>query len=60
MRYQRKRIGKARHIVNTSWKFGQLTNMRNPAGIKIRNWLIRSTPSFVTNRQIDRVYRVDF
>lgn len=28
--YQQKRIKKAHHIVNTSWKFGQLTNLRNP------------------------------
>jgi 2-polyprenyl-6-methoxyphenol hydroxylase-like FAD-dependent oxidoreductase len=60
LRYHDKRIDKAHHIVNTSWKFGQLTNMRNPVGIKVRNWLIRSTPSFITNRQIDKIYRVNF
>lgn len=60
LQYQRKRISRAHHIVNTSWKFGQMTNMRNPIGIKMRNWAIRSTPSFITNRQIDKIYRVDF
>ncbi len=58
-RYQSKRIEKAHHIVTTSWKFGQLTNMRNPVGIKVRNWLIRSTPDFITNKQIEKVYKVD-
>jgi hypothetical protein len=60
MQFQSRRIQKAHHIVNTSWKFGQMTNMQNPVGIRIRNWVIRSTPSFITNKQIEKVYRVDF
>ena len=59
-RYQARRIQKAHHVVNTSWKFGQLTNMRNPIGISIRNWVIRTTPSFITDRQIEKVYKVNF
>jgi 2-polyprenyl-6-methoxyphenol hydroxylase-like FAD-dependent oxidoreductase len=58
--YQRQRIAKAHHIVNTSWKFGQITNMQNRVGVKVRNWVIRSTPSFITNKQIDKIYRLDF
>jgi 2-polyprenyl-6-methoxyphenol hydroxylase-like FAD-dependent oxidoreductase len=59
-RYQRKRIAKAHHIVNTSWKFGQLTNFKNPVAIALRNWAIRATPGFVTDRQIEKAYRIDF
>lgn len=60
LQYQSKRVKKAHYIVNTSWKFGQMTNMRNPVGIRLRNWIIRSTPASITNKQIDKVYRVSF
>lgn len=58
--YQKKRIKKAHYIVNTSWRFGQLTNMENRVGIRVRNWMIKKTPEFVTNRQLERVYAIDF
>jgi 2-polyprenyl-6-methoxyphenol hydroxylase-like FAD-dependent oxidoreductase len=58
--YQRKRIKKAHFIVNTSWRLGQLTNVRNPIGIALRNWVIRSTPDFITERQIEKAYKIDF
>jgi 2-polyprenyl-6-methoxyphenol hydroxylase-like FAD-dependent oxidoreductase len=58
--YNRKRLRKAHHIVNTSWKFGQLTNMHNPVGIALRNWMIRSTPDFITDKQIEKAYKIDF
>jgi 2-polyprenyl-6-methoxyphenol hydroxylase-like FAD-dependent oxidoreductase len=60
LRYQHKRIKKAHYIVNTSWRFGQITNMRNPVGISVRNWLIRTTPAFMTNKQIEKAYHVNF
>jgi 2-polyprenyl-6-methoxyphenol hydroxylase-like FAD-dependent oxidoreductase len=58
--YQKKRIKKAHYIVNTSWRLGQLTNMRHPVGIRLRNWMIRSTPDFVTEKQIHKAYKIDF
>lgn len=58
--YNKKRLRKAHHIVNTSWRFGQLTNMRNPVGIALRNWMIRSTPGFITDKQIEKAYKIDF
>lgn len=58
--YERKRINKARYIVNTSWKLGQLTNIKNPVGIALRNWMIRSTPDFITEKQIEKAYKIDF
>jgi 2-polyprenyl-6-methoxyphenol hydroxylase-like FAD-dependent oxidoreductase len=59
-RYQHKRIKKAHYIVNTSWRFGQITNMRNPVGIAMRNWIIRSTPASITSKQIEKIYQVNF
>jgi 2-polyprenyl-6-methoxyphenol hydroxylase-like FAD-dependent oxidoreductase len=58
--YEQKRMQKARFIVNTSWKIGQAVNMRNPVGIALRNWLIRSTPDFIAQKQIEKAYTIDF
>jgi len=58
--YQEKRLRKAHYIVNTSWRFAQLTNMKNAAGIGIRNWLIRATPASITDKQIEKAYKIDF
>lgn len=58
--YEKIRRAKAHYIVNTSWAFGQITNMRNPVGIRLRNWVIRSTPAFITDRQIRRIYSINF
>jgi 2-polyprenyl-6-methoxyphenol hydroxylase-like FAD-dependent oxidoreductase len=57
--YQDRRIKKAHYIVNTSWRFGQITNIGNPVGVALRNWFIRSAPASFANRQLEKVYRVD-
>jgi 2-polyprenyl-6-methoxyphenol hydroxylase-like FAD-dependent oxidoreductase len=58
--YQRKRIKKAHYVVNTSWKLGQLANIQNPLIITLRNWMLRATPDFITEKQIGKVYKIDF
>lgn len=59
-RYQEQRIKKAHYIVKTSWRFAQVTNMKNRFGIGIRNWVIRSTPANITNKQIEKAYAINF
>ncbi len=59
-KYQEKRIKKAHYIVNTSWKFGQLTNLGNPVGVALRNWIIKSSPAFIANKQIEKAYTINF
>lgn len=54
--YQKKRMHRAHYIVNASWKLGQLTSIRNPIGITLRNWMLRSTPEFIARKQVERVY----
>jgi 2-polyprenyl-6-methoxyphenol hydroxylase-like FAD-dependent oxidoreductase len=58
--YEQERIKKAHYIVNTSWKLGQLTNIKNPVGIALRNWMLQSTPRFITERQIGKAYKINF
>jgi 2-polyprenyl-6-methoxyphenol hydroxylase-like FAD-dependent oxidoreductase len=57
--YQAKRTNKATFITNTSWRFSQITNT---SGIvkSFMKWLIRLTPESVSQKQLDKIYSVDF
>jgi 2-polyprenyl-6-methoxyphenol hydroxylase-like FAD-dependent oxidoreductase len=57
--YQAKRINKATFITNTSWRFSQITNT---SGIvkSFMKWLIRLTPASVNEKQLEKIYSVDF
>jgi 2-polyprenyl-6-methoxyphenol hydroxylase-like FAD-dependent oxidoreductase len=56
--YQQKRMAKAHYITRTSWQFSQLTNT---AGLtkSIAKKLVRLTPGFVQQRQLDKIYSID-
>jgi len=55
--YEQKRIRKATHITNTSWRFGQVTNTK---GIlkSILVSLLRYTPESVNEKQLDKIYNL--
>ncbi len=57
-RYQRSRYEKAMYVVNTSWRFGQLTNIGNPALRRIRNGLLGMIPESVNRKQLDKILKV--
>src|SRR6478736_9699734 len=42
--YQNIRYSKALHVVNTSWKFGKMTNLGNPLLQSLRNGFMRMLP----------------
>jgi 2-polyprenyl-6-methoxyphenol hydroxylase-like FAD-dependent oxidoreductase len=55
LNYQARRIGKARFITNTSWRFSQITNT---TGVFKKLWqaIIRLTPESISEKQLDRIY----
>ncbi|WP_165836432.1 FAD-dependent monooxygenase [Taibaiella soli] len=57
--YQNKRIKRTQKVVDISWKLAQMTNIGNPALRHIRNWIIKATPNFVTQKQFDLLYGID-
>ena len=57
--YQLKRIEKATYITNMSWQFAQLTNTSGFTKFLIKN-IIRLTPEFISNKQLDRIYSLDY
>lgn len=57
--YERIRMPRAEWITKTSWKFGQIAHWQNPLACWARDASIRWTPSSVTSKQLDRLYRVN-
>jgi len=57
--YQSKRIKKATYITNASWQFAQLTNTSGFKKSIVKN-IIRLTPDFISDRQLDKIYSLDY
>lgn len=56
MQYQQSRFNKARMIVNTSWRFGKISQLEHPLLSRARNWLIKNTPTSLNIRQFEKIY----
>ena len=56
--YQRLRQKKARMIVDTSWRMGQLSQLENDWGIWVRNALLKLVPSSINQKQMETVFRL--
>lgn len=50
------RLPKAHHIVNTSWKIGKMAQLENTFQIGIRNLFMKMTPSFVMQKQMEKIF----
>lgn len=57
--FETKRIKKASYITNTSWQFAQLTNTTGLLK-SLLIWILRITPASVNERQLDRIYSLDY
>lgn len=59
-RYQGTRIEKATHVVNLSWRFGQMTNLGSPVMRSLRNGMMRMLPEKMTLRALDKILRLNY
>lgn len=57
--FQTKRINKATFITNTSWQFARMTNTSGFGKMLIKQ-ILRLTPNFIKNRQLDKIYSIDY
>ncbi len=46
--------------VNTSWKIGKVSQLENKLLVELRNFVFRITPSSVSEKQLEKIYNVDF
>ena len=56
--YENKRIKKATYITKTSWQFAQITNTTGFIKYLLKQ-IVRMTPKFVFNKQLDKIYSLD-
>jgi 2-polyprenyl-6-methoxyphenol hydroxylase-like FAD-dependent oxidoreductase len=52
--YERRRVARTGRIVQASFRFGKLAQMKNPFGIFLRNLVLRMTPEGVVQRELAR------
>jgi len=57
--YQKKRINKARFITNMSWHFAEMTNTSGLTKTFVKG-LLRLTPDYINNKQLDKIYSLDY
>ena len=56
--YGRRRRAKAARVVRASWWTGKIGHLRHPLGRRLRNTVMRRTPTSVVMRQLDAIYTV--
>ena len=58
--YEKRRLARTAKVIRLSRLLGWVSQWENPLLIKTRNAIFRATPAFVTQRQMEDLYRVDF
>jgi 2-polyprenyl-6-methoxyphenol hydroxylase-like FAD-dependent oxidoreductase len=56
--FEKKRLSRARYIVNTSYRLGKIAQVENQILARLRNMLFRLTPDSVNEKQVARVLDV--
>jgi 2-polyprenyl-6-methoxyphenol hydroxylase-like FAD-dependent oxidoreductase len=58
--YDKRRLTRTANVIRLSRMLGWVSQWENPLLIKARNIIFRATPAFITQRQMEDLYRVDF
>lgn len=59
-RFEQRRMKRTHAIVNTSWQVGRVAQLENGALAAARDFVFRRLPASVRERQLERLYTVDF
>ncbi len=59
-RFEKRRIPRTRWITKQSRFLGEVAQSTNPIVISARNFMLRHLPQAVNEKQLEKVYRVDF
>ncbi len=59
-RYQSIRYEKATYVVNTSWRFSEMTNIGNPILQKLRNTLLKMMPERMALRALKKIFVLNY
>jgi 2-polyprenyl-6-methoxyphenol hydroxylase-like FAD-dependent oxidoreductase len=58
--YEKLRMAKAHFIVNTSWTIGKVSHFENDIAIWLRNALVKITPEFFNEKQLNKVFDIEY
>lgn len=58
--FEQKRMKRTRNIVNQSWNTGKIAQLENSYLSSVRNLLMRMVPTSVTDKQLKKLYEVEF
>ncbi len=56
--FKRLRIKKTHSIVKMSWNIGEISHLKNPILIGIRNLFLKLTPDFITKKQNEKIFKL--
>lgn len=58
--FQSIRYAKAKHVVDTSWKLGQLTNLESKFMQKLRDTVFRMIPDSIALGQLEKIFKLNY
>ncbi len=58
--YEKRRLARTAKVIRLSRMLGWVSQWENPLLVKVRNAVFRATPAFITQQQMEDLYRVDF
>jgi 2-polyprenyl-6-methoxyphenol hydroxylase-like FAD-dependent oxidoreductase len=56
--FQKIRLPKAHQVVKASWVIGKIAHISNPILIKVRNQIMRMTPSSINRKQSEQIFQL--
>jgi 2-polyprenyl-6-methoxyphenol hydroxylase-like FAD-dependent oxidoreductase len=58
--FEKRRMKRTHFIINSSWSLGKAAHFENKVLAEIRNFVFRSVPKSITEKQFKTIYEVDF
>jgi 2-polyprenyl-6-methoxyphenol hydroxylase-like FAD-dependent oxidoreductase len=58
--FEKKRLKRTHYIINTSARIGKLAQLENKLACRIRNFLLRSLPARINEKQLEKLNNVQF
>jgi len=58
MKYQKNRYAKVSKIVKMSWMMGKISHVQNALLVKVRNFVLSSTPAYINRKQSEGIFNL--
>ncbi|MCB0284739.1 MAG: FAD-dependent monooxygenase [Calditrichaeota bacterium] len=58
--FEKRRLKRTKFVIETSGRIGKIAQLSNPLMILLRNTFLRLMPQSVNNKQLQKIYTIDF